>query len=186
MRILKTIFFYSVLLVLTACSNTPKISTDYDQNHNFGIIKSYHIVSKKRPVSDLIVSRISHALDRSMAARGISKVSASEADILIDFMVVTKDKTRVTSYNTGYGYRGFGNPYGGFGYGGVNNIDVRQYTEGSLLIDLVNPSSNTTVWRGTSTAIVRERTPEQKTELANLHTEAIVQQMPLSPNNTQR
>ena len=181
MRKLQTLALCTALLLLAACSSTPKINTDYDPAHNFGTIKSYHIVSKKRPISDLLIARVSHALDSSMAARGIKKVDANEADILIDFMVVTKDKTRVTSYNTGYGYRGFGNPYGGYGYGGVNNVDVRQYTEGSLLIDLIEPTTQKTVWRGTSKATVKERTPEEKTELANLHTETIVQQMPLGP-----
>lgn len=184
MRTLKTALICSALLALAACSNTPKVNTDYNQNHNFGTIKSYHIVNKKRAVNDLIVARITHGLDSSMAARGIKKSDANDADILIDFMVVTKDKTRVTSYNTGYGYRGFANPYGGFGYGGVNNVDVHQYTVDSLLIDLIDPATQKTVWRGTSTAIVKERSPEEKTELANMHTEAIVQKMPIGPSNT--
>ena len=184
MRTLKTLFLSAALLALAACSSTPNINTDYDQQHDFGTIKSYHIVSKKRPVSDLLVARITNALDSSMAARGIKETDAKSADILIDFMVVTKDKTRVTSYNTGYGYRGgFGHPYG-YGYAGGSNVDVRQYTEGSLLIDLVDPSSQKTVWRGTGTATVKERTPEEKTEMANMYTEAIVQEMPLGPNNT--
>ena len=183
MRTLKTLLLCSALLALAACSSTPKVNTDYNPKHNFGTIKSYHIVNKERSVNDLIVSRITSALDNSMTARGIKKVDAANADILIDFMVITKDKTRVTSYNTGYGYRGFATPYGGFGYGGINNVDVHQYTEGSLLIDLVDPSNKKTVWRGTSTATVKNRTPEEKTELANLHTETIVQKMPLGPSN---
>lgn len=173
MHALKTLSLCTLLCLLTACSSAPKVNTDYDLTHNFGTIKSYHIISKTRPISDLLVARVNNALDNSMATRGIKKVSANQADILIDFMVVTKDKTRITSYNTRYGYRGFG-----FGYSG--NVDVHHYTEGSLLIDLIDPASQKTVWRGSSKTIIKKRTPEEKTELANLHTETIVQQMPLS------
>ncbi len=167
------------LLALAACSTSPRIGTDYDPEHDFGHIQSYHILDKKRATGDLINARIVHAVNNSMTSRGITLANAEEADILIDFMVVAKDKTRVTSYNTGYGYHGYGYGRGyGYGYGG-NSVDVRQYTEGTLLLDLIDPKENRTVWRGTVSAVVKQRSVEEKTEIANSYTEAIIAEMPL-------
>jgi hypothetical protein len=173
------------LALLSACSSNPKVTTDYDPNHNFGVIKSYHIVEKDRPMSDLIEERLINGIQQAMTARGITAASAEQADVLIDFMVTTKDKTRVTSYNTSYAYH---RPYGfGYGYGyPANDIDVRQYTEGTLLVDLVDTQAKKTVWRGTASTIVKNRTVQERTELANSYTEAIVSKMPLGPvNNSQ-
>jgi len=180
MSLARAAFAVFTLIVLAACSSAPRISTDYDPNHNFGVIQSYHIIEKQRSTNDLTNDRITHAINQAMHSRGLVNSSAEGADVLIDFMVVTKDKTRVTSYNSGYGYYGYGYGYRGLGYDtGPNQIDVRQYTEGSLLIDLVDPAAKKTLWRGMGSAMVRERSPEEKTELINSYTDAIIEQMPL-------
>lgn len=171
MKFLNMILVALCTLVISACSSAPKINVDYDTNHNFEAISSYRIVNKQRSSNDLVNDRIISAIKNAMAQRGIAQAKGDDVDILIDFMVVSKDKTRVTSYNSGYGY------YGGGYYG--NSIDVRQYTEGSLILDLVDPKVNKTIWRGVGTATIEARTAQERTALVNGYTEAIIAQMPL-------
>jgi hypothetical protein len=49
-----------------------------------------------------------------------------------------------------------------------NDIDVYNYTEGTLIIDLVNATSNQLAWRGSATGVVDPgRSPEQVQERIN-------------------
>jgi hypothetical protein len=175
------------LLIITACSSTPKITTDYNPDHNFGTIKTFHLVDKKRANNDLVNDRIISAINNYMGLKGVTATSAEQADMLVDFMVVTKDKTRVTSYNTGYGYGGYAyrgaggrRGYGmGMSYGAGNDVSVKSYTEGSLVIDLIDPAEKKVLWRGMGSATLKERSPEERTELINRYTDAIITLMPL-------
>lgn len=178
MKIIKLLTLAAALALLTACSSSPRINVDYDPEHDFAMIKSYHIVDRDRGgLNDILEERVINAIDASMSSRQLSKVEAGEADVLVDFMVTAKDKTRVTSYNTMHSYNCY-RCWGG-GYGG-QQVDVRQYTEGSLIIDLHDPKTKKTFWRGVGTkAIGSNRTPEQRDATAREYTEAIVSEMPL-------
>ncbi len=180
-RGLLTLFSIAIIATLSACASGPKVDSDYDQNYNFGAIKSYYLEPDNQkeylglPGESLTNQRITKSIQSEMKRRGIVAKPAAEADILIAFHVTTKDKTRVTSYNTAYGYRPYGYGYGGMG---TSNVDVRQYTEGSLFIDLVNPKDKKTVWRGIASAILKDRTTEERIELINSYVGAIINTIP--------
>ena len=163
--------------LLSACSTGPNVASDYDPAFDFSAIKSFHLVDKQRSSSDLINNRVIKAINSSLASRSIEGRESQKADILVDFLVVTKDKMRINQYNTGYGYNCFRcrAPYFNYGTG----VDVQKFTEGSLIIDLVDPRKNTTVWRGIASAPVKNRMPQERTELINQYTEAIISAMPL-------
>jgi hypothetical protein len=58
----------------------------------------------------------------------------------------------------GYSYPRY--PYGGW-YGG--QVDVYQYNEGTLIVDIVDAKTNQLVWRGTATKTIDESaSPEQR------------------------
>jgi hypothetical protein len=75
--------------------------------------------------------------------------------------VTIKEKQRVES--TGpmvdpYGRRGYGvDPYGRRGYGVVTTYD---YQEGTLIVDLVTPSKDELVWRGSIVSILADSKEE--------------------------
>jgi hypothetical protein len=169
-------------LLLTACSSAPKVGTDYDPAFNFASIKSYYLVENNSsanpdgPGSGLVDQRATRALQAEMQKRGIPAVSADKADIILTFHIVTQDRTKVTSYNNGYAYRPYG--YGGGYYGAGNQIDVRQYTQGTLLVDLIDPKDKRIVWRGQASAIVKDRSNEEREALMNSYVEAIFAHMP--------
>ena len=89
-----------------------------------------------------------------MAARGLAPSNA-QPDLEVVYHVGAQDKIQVTDW--GYRYSDY---Y--WGYGG-RQIDVYQYTEGTLVIDLVDAATDNLVWRGSGSGVVdqTQRTPEE-------------------------
>ena len=69
--------------------------------------------------------------------------------MLIAWHLTTEEKTDVRTYNTGMSY-GYG-PYGYRGYGcyncGGTDVRVRQYTQGTFVVDMIDPEIKQAVWR---------------------------------------
>lgn len=180
--------FMVVLLVscLFGCSGIPKVDTDYNPEYNFRSIRTYYTLTNQesRPdpsvISSLTGQRIRQGIDNEMALRGINKVMREKSDIWVAYYVVTKDKARVTTYNPSgsHGWRRASYRYG-YPYGRGADVDVRHYTEGSLIIDLVDPKTQTTVFRGISAAILeKKRSVKEREALVRSHVKAIFSQVP--------
>jgi hypothetical protein len=152
------------IALLAGCSSYD-IKYDYDMDSNFNSFKTYKWIPKM--VSDtsgnattaiqsntLLDKRIHSAVDAQMAAKGFTPTE-DNPDVFVVYHTGLKDKVDVTDW--GYTYAG---SYWGGGLG--RNVDVYQYTEGTLIVDIVNASNKQLVWRGSATGVVEPgRTPEQ-------------------------
>jgi hypothetical protein len=178
----------SILALLAACTSTPKISTDYDPEYDFASIKTYYLVEHNLAAqpggTSLSDQRATREISAEMKRRGISPASVEQADIILTFHIVRQDRTKVTSYNNSYGYSRYGSGRGGY-YGG-NQVDVRQYTEGTLLVDLVAPKEKRIVWRGQTSAVIRDRSNEERDARARMYVEAMFNHMPPPIGMTQK
>ena len=180
-RLLQLAGLASILALITACTSAPKISTDYDPQYDFASVKTYFLVehnlaNQAGAGTSLSDQRATREITAEMKRRGISPASVEEADIILTFHIVAKDRTKVTSYNNSYGYSRYG--YGRGGYYGGNQVDVRQYTEGTLLVDLVDPKEKRIVWRGQTSAVIRDRSNEERDARARMYVEAMFNHMP--------
>ena len=85
------------------------------------------------------------------------------ADLAIGFTVGARDKIQVNSYpetyRGGYGRWGWG---GGYYYG--ESVDVRQYTEGTLSVDIYDPQERKPVWHGRATRKITSKMQENPGE----------------------
>jgi hypothetical protein len=148
----------AVALALTACS-TVSVTTDYDHAASFGKYKTYSLAPAKQgqvlsPSSD---AALRDALRTELGARGLTEATRGRGDLAIVPQVFTQQKTSVQQYSTwGYGYGGW--PYGFGSYGlwaGAPStyLDVNQYTEGTLILDVVDTHTKKLVFRGTASAV---------------------------------
>lgn len=143
----------AMLSVLAACSSIP-VSTDYDTSRDFSALKTYTWMEPKARViidplvdNDLMAARIRKSVDEHMASRGYVKATGdTAADFHITYQVGSKEKLDVQSYHTTFGYYPCWGCYGP-GFGG-SDIYVRQYTEGSFMLDVIDPASQQLIWRG--------------------------------------
>ena len=105
-----------------------------------------------------------------MLNRGYNVVEdPATADLLLSWHFVTQEKTDVRTYNTmSARYRAcWSCPPG---WGGTNQqVSVRQFTQGTFIVDLLDPSVMQSVWR----AVIEERLRDlNEEEAAGRRTEA--------------
>jgi len=152
-------------LFLSGCS-TITVNYDYDTTTNFGEFRTYKWAPDPSDAtqvqnaadasqrSGLLSNRIKSAVEYELNAKGMTKTDGA-ADLLVVFHLGTQEKIAVTDW--GYGYSNY---Y--WGYGG-RQMDVYQYQEGQMIIDLVQDQTHNLVWRGTGRGVVDQSTksPEE-------------------------
>ena len=137
------------------------VSTDYDKSVDFTQYKTYKYTDEalNLPVTSLNQDRLIEALSAAMASKGFSQ--SDNPDILVDITISTQQKQTATEttnyYGTGYRYR-WG---GGFS---TSNINVNDYTEGTIFLDFIDAESNQLVWQGRGVGTVQENASAEKRE----------------------
>lgn len=170
-----------LIAMLGACSTTYNPETDFSQQYDFEQADTYAVVGDqnlKNPlISDIERERINTAIGNSLEMQGIEQAEIKEADVVVTYFVVTKDKTQVYGSTSGY--------YGRYGYGGaaVNDIHVRNYVEGTLVVDVVDTESNKSIWRSTLSKPMKKYDNAQEREQAIQ--QAIGAMFQEFPNNAQ-
>jgi hypothetical protein len=152
---MRTALLGLAVLVLSAGCSSLEVNHDFDSNANFAGYSSFAWLppsAEGRPVSELNAKRIERAIEGELGTRGIQQ-NASSPDLLVAYHVGTQDKIQVTDW--GYNY---GSYY--WGWGG-RSVDVYQYEEGTLVIDIVDAQTKNLVWRGWATGTIdRSLSPE--------------------------
>ena len=151
--------------LLAACNTTPPMeaNTDFDNRFDFSSVKKIVIepASRMDPamirISDMQIGRISDAMADQLVRRGYVIVQQrSEADMFLIWHLVTQEKLDVRSYNSA-GY------YNCWGCGpGVSDVSVRQFTQGTLIVDMIDPQRNKSVWRSIVETRLRSQPSQQE------------------------
>lgn len=146
-----------LLLASVGCSST-QIVTDYDKTVDFSRYKTYAWIKGTEALNPLVEDRIRNAIEGQLAAKGLTKTTSS-ADLAVATHASTSTEKQIDVNSFGYGYG-----WGGWGGGGSTSVNVYDIHIGTLLVDLVDVSSNKLVWRGIANATV-DKTVSQ--ELVN-------------------
>lgn len=147
------------VLWLAGCSGIP-VSTDYDTDYQMPPSASYAwIDSPKRAVrdpvvdNDLLESRVHRATNEQLAAAGLRPVAdGQQPDLLVAYHVGEEQRVDINTTDNFYGYYGYYPCWhcwgpGPYGYGG-SDVWVNYYTQGTLLIDIIDAKTKKLVWRG--------------------------------------
>ncbi|MFT5234522.1 MAG: hypothetical protein ACI9UK_002100 [Candidatus Krumholzibacteriia bacterium] len=158
----------ALLFALSGCS-TISVNYDYDKNVIFDDYTTYAWLTSSEATDanpaqnqlsgGLLDKRIHEAVAYEMTARNFT---ASESpQLLVKYHLGTEDKVQVTDW--GYSYSNY---Y--YGYGG-RQVDVYQYTQGTLVLDIIDAETKTLVWRGSATGTVDggQRSPQEMQERIN-------------------
>ena len=163
MRIAK-LFLPLIILIFASCSSV-RVTSDYDTKAEFNAYKTFAFYKPgidKAEISDLDKKRIMRAIETELVAKGMQK--SSDPDILVSLF--TKSRERVNVGNN-FGY-GFGYVYGyGFNpwiWGGGAQVNISQYTEGTLFLDIIDAKKNELIWQGIGSGALSTRSVEKKEE----------------------
>jgi hypothetical protein len=151
----------ALLAVVVAACGGPSVSVnyDYDTEYDFSNLKRYAYLPIKSigTVSELKIRRFVDAVNNELQKQGYT-LSTENPDFLVALHSASKEKTDITDWGYGMGPRSRW-------YGGYRDIDVTQYTEGTVFVDIVDPESRNLVWRGTATTAVDDSmSPDKQKE----------------------
>lgn len=140
----------------TFAQTTVKI--DFDQNfdfsgfHNFVFADGKFITSTKDVEGDnsLLQRKIQDALVSQLKDKGFKEVGTTSTDtnFVVTYTAGAKNKQELEGGNVGPrwgGYYGYG--YGGWANSGYNNWWIRDYKEGTIIIDVYDVKTKQLVWK---------------------------------------
>ncbi len=156
-----------VALVASACASGISVNSDFDPQANFSSYRTFAWMPLPRNTdyrlnNDLVDGRIRSAIENQLQANGYQLGPAEGADFKVGYHAALEGKMDVRTINTYYGY----------GWEQWSTISsqtyVDEYTEGTLVVDIVDAKSNELVWRGSGQGEVRERAdPDERTRRIN-------------------
>ncbi len=155
-KIIQVLLILSTALLLLSCSNV-RSSYDYDSATDFSRLKTYQWdngpSSDFRSVNPLIAERIVKAINDNLKRKGL--VEGEAADIQISYQVNFEKKLSTSNVSGGVGVS-----VGRYNRGSISissGNQIREITEGTLMIDMVSNATNKLIWRSVTTKPVSNR-----------------------------
>jgi hypothetical protein len=132
----------ALLLICLAASSAAaqNVDVEFDQAANFAKYHTFAIregqLNSRNPAlnNEIVKKRIEADIERGLSARGLIRVTGP-ADLNVRFHFGAARKAELETYPAGW--RGWG-----------TRVVRVPYTEGTLVIDLRDPSTRSLVWRG--------------------------------------
>jgi hypothetical protein len=182
----------SGLLAAAGCS-TLDVHADKDPAADFSKYKTYEWTTKSKGAeatdvtghpSDLVEDRIHRAVEAQLNAKGLRPVDAAigeKPDIYVTDHTSLKERIEGdwSGVDLGLGY-GFG-PWYGMAWN-APYAPARQYTEGTLVIDLIDADTHRLVWRGIATD--EAPAPEKSAEKVDQAVAETFKKFPIGPGAT--
>ncbi len=169
---MKAYLLILMVAFIAACSGV-QVYSDYDKGVPFATYKTYAWMQRPDSIQDLfyrnelVDNSIKRYTSQELQARGLM-VDSTQPDVLIEYHSAVQDKLQnVTTpvYANPYpfyGYAPYGYPYNPYGYyyGGpyVVGYNTQQipYTQGTLIIDIIDRKTNHLIWRGWSVGVLTD------------------------------
>lgn len=172
-----------VLVVLAGCMTGPRVRTGFDPQADFSGYQTYAfyqpLAMERSGYSSFLSDTIKAGIRREMAARGYA-FDATDPDLLVNFQGMIREQSDVYSVPRSdvryyYNYRAEAFVAVPIWY---EEARVREYTEGTLTVDVVDADRNHLVWTGAATDRVTQRTPQERAAAADQAIAAIFAHYP--------
>jgi len=148
----KYVVFLSVLaFLMTSCATTYPIKSDYEKAVDFSDFKTFQIVKQENgfPLGANLINkqRIERAILKEMSVLNFSE--STEPDLLLSWFVAVQTVRDVDIYRNYYQR-----------WRSRDWVEIYEYKEGTLVIDLIDKSNNQVVWHGATKGRVYENMPK--------------------------
>lgn len=176
----RTIALIVMTVMLAACATAPRIQTTQAPGADLLAYRSFAFVDNlgtdRAGYASLISQQLKFSTRRELELLGLNYIDdPSQADLLVNFHADLDERIRTRSVPepylgpTFYDYRyGFYTPWPTY----TTRTEIEQYSEGTLVVDLIDAGSNEMVWEGVARNTVTEKT---RRDAARLIDEAVVQ-----------
>lgn len=123
--------------------------TDFSKYHTY---KWVPIESNRHP-NQIVDAQIKQAVDQQLAKKGLTKTDG-EADLDVAYQVAVGRERQWDAFGSGGGRR----------WGGLGSATSSTIANGTLAIDMYDPSTEKLVWRGQATNTLDPSANQEKTE----------------------
>ena len=173
--------------VVIGCSGI-RVAQDYTPETRFEGLKTFQWTTDTQPkTGDLRIddplrdSRIRAAIERVLTDKGLTRSQTESADFGIRYQYELRKRIESGGASSGIGF-GFGS-YGSHTGIAIGTGDtIREYDEGSLVIDFLERNSDKLLWRGTGTQRFKQyNDPNKASRDINELVEKILMQFPPKP-----
>lgn len=156
-----------IFFALIACAPAKPV-LDYSDIYNFSAVQSYAMSSRddmqdsEALISDMTRNRIELAIEAQLDAKGFKSVARDQADVLVAYYVITQERQQITQterpvYRCRYCAPAW-----------ASDVQVRQYSEGTLIVDVIDSKTGKAVWRGSTAGRIDPKAEmEQRKEQIN-------------------
>lgn len=152
-------FFIAVIVsVFVGCATTT-ISSDYDRSVDFSKLKTYTWAPEQKPTGDLrfddpeLRAVIKQSIEADLEEKGFQKKTVGEPDLFVKYYItVEKKKEPLGDY-----YPPIFNSRTGtvdMSMVGVRELADFTYEDGTFVLDMLAPTTNKILWRGTLEGMV--------------------------------
>jgi hypothetical protein len=172
-----------VLLAVVGCT-TLQVGSDYDRSASFSGLHTFAVMKREHHGpsgmhNPLVTQRTEDAIEAELQRKGFMLTNdPGSADFTVDFTIGSRERTDVSTYPDpyvvwGWGRRGWwGGPYWG------QDVDVRQYREGTLSIDIFDAHNHRPVWHGWAKKELSRKDIEQSEEPIRKAVASVLERFP--------
>jgi hypothetical protein len=164
-----------ISLALTACAGVD-VQTVTSPDAHLGALHTFSVMQNAKPRSPaahaanndpMLVNSISNRALRADVVQGFENrgyAISDRPDFAVAFYASTTNKLDVTYWD--YGYPFYPRWWGGWGpVWGPYDATVTPYTEGTVIIDVIDPSTKELLWRGRGVARVSDDEKQYEQDL---------------------
>lgn len=149
---MKHISIILLLILISRCSPDIQAYTDYDPDYDQWAYKTFdwsqkiNIEQNQNPLyyNELNDKRIKNAVLKQLQKRGY-RLMSDNPQLILHYHIIVEDKSVLVTEPYGYAY----GPYWT-----RRQQQVNTYTQGTLILDLMDTRNNQLVWRGWAVAAV--------------------------------
>ncbi len=155
-------------LLLNTAAMAQDVTYDYNSSADFASPETYAWVPGTNLEDEINHSRIVAAVDAQLAAKGLRKVETSvNADLLVAYHVGVNKDLEVTG------------SYAGYRPGRWGSARVQEVMVGMLVVDIIDPKTETVIWRGVATKdLDTDAKPEKREKNINKAAEKLFKNYP--------
>jgi len=173
------------LLVVAGCASGPTIRSNVDASVDFTSFRTFGFIeplaTDRAGYQSLVSQQLVASADRELVARGLQRTDTNP-DLLVNFSADLDQRLRVTqspaihSRNFNSHRRGFYSTWPLY-----QQTEIRQYTKGTLGIDVVDAARRQLVWEGFALGQVTQRTTDNLGPVLDAAVVDIFGSFPLQP-----
>ena len=158
------ILVVALAVVLPACSGAT-VDSVWDTQFDFSGVNTYDWAPKELETGpelpyDVLDRAIKGAVEQTLGDKGFRQ-SSENPSFYVTYYVGVEEVTGITDDYYGYGWGG----YWGYGWYGPTGVNVSQYDEGSITIDILSPDASVgLVWRGVASGTVDDGIRQNRLE----------------------